>query len=80
MAIQREKRKHVDLSGMSVIEMPVRPTLGIILTGHNINDAGLLTPLGIILTGHNINDAGLLTPLGVGTIVTKVTKVIMGVE
>ena len=62
MAIQREKRKHVDLSGMSVIEMPVRPTLG------------------IILTGHNINDAGLLTPLGVGTIVTKVTKVIMGVE
>ena len=28
-----------------MIEMPVRPTLGIMSTGHNISGVGLLTPL-----------------------------------
>ena len=45
-----------------MIEMPVRPTLG------------------YMSTGHSISGAGLLTPLGVGTIETRVTKVIMGNE
>ena len=30
-----------------MIEMPVRPTLDIMSTGHNISGAGLLTPLGV---------------------------------
>ena len=56
------ERRNVDLSGINVTEMPVRPTLG------------------IMFIGHNISGAGLLTPLGVGTIVTRVTKVTMGIE
>ena len=32
---------------INVIEMPVRPTLGIIPSGHNNSGAGLLTPLGV---------------------------------
>ena len=40
--VNEEKRRNVDLSGINVIEMLVRPTLGIMSTGHNINGAGLL--------------------------------------
>ena len=40
-------RRNVDLSEISVIEMSIRPTLGIMSTGHNIGGAGLLTPLGV---------------------------------
>ena len=32
---------------ISVIGIPVRPTLGTILSGHNTSGAGLLTPLGV---------------------------------
>ena len=35
----KEKRRNVDLSGIGVIEMPVRPTLCIMSTGHNISVA-----------------------------------------
>ena len=41
---REEKRRNVDLSGISMIVMPVRPTLGTMSTGHNINGARLLTP------------------------------------
>ena len=34
-------------NGISMTEMPVRPTLDIMSTGHNINGTGLLTPLGV---------------------------------
>ena len=34
-----EKRRNVDLSGINVIETPIRPNLGIMCIGHNINDA-----------------------------------------
>ena len=43
--MNEEKRRNVDLSGISVIEMLVRPTLGITSTGHNISGVGLLTLL-----------------------------------
>ena len=33
--------------GISMIEMPIRPTLDIMSTGHNISGVGLLTPLGV---------------------------------
>jgi hypothetical protein len=46
---------------ISVIEMPVRLTLG------------------IIPFGHNNSGARLLTPLGVGTIITRRTKVTLGI-
>ena len=47
LSLHPEKRRNVDLSGISVIEMPVRPTFGILSTGHYIGGAGLLTPLGL---------------------------------
>ena len=39
-----------------MIEMPVRPTLGIMSIGHNISVARLLTPLGVgtIVTGKTM--------------------------
>jgi hypothetical protein len=43
--VNLKKRINVDLSEISVIEMPVRPTLDIMSTRQNINGAGLLTPL-----------------------------------
>ena len=55
------KIRSVDLSGISVIEMSVRPTLGIMSIVHNINGARLLTPLGVST---------------IETMVTKVTMVI----
>jgi hypothetical protein len=42
----REDAKYTN-QGINVIEMPVRPTLGIIPSGHNNSGAGLLTPLGV---------------------------------
>ena len=39
------ERRSVDLSGINVIEMHVRPTLDIVSTRHNISGAGLRTPL-----------------------------------
>ena len=38
------QRKNVDLREINVIEMPVRPTLGIMSTRHNISGARLLIP------------------------------------
>ena len=45
-------RRNVDLSGISVIEMPIQPTFGIMSTRHDISGARLLTPLwmGTIIT------------------------------
>ena len=45
-----------------MIEMPVRPTLGIIPSGHNKSGAGLLTPLrvGTIVTRLKQGDLGIL--------------------
>ncbi len=37
-----------------MIEMPVRPTLDIMSTGHNISGAGLLTPLGVGTIGARV--------------------------
>ena len=37
-----------------MIEMPVRPTLDIMSTGHNISGAGLLTPLGVGTIGAKV--------------------------
>ena len=34
-----EKRRKIDLSGISMIKMRVRPTFGIMPIGHNISDA-----------------------------------------
>ena len=50
---QREREETLTPGRISMIEMPVRPTLDIMSTGHNISDAGLLTPLavGTIETG-----------------------------
>jgi hypothetical protein len=45
LSLHQEKRRNVDLSGIGVIEMPVRSTLGIMSTGHNIGGARLLTTL-----------------------------------
>ena len=59
------KIRSVDLSGISVIEMSVRPTLGIMSIVHNINGARLLTPLGVST---------------IETVVTKVTMVIEWLE
>ena len=41
------QRRNANLSGISVMETPVRPTLGIMCTWHNITSAGLLTPPGV---------------------------------
>ena len=51
--MKEEKRRNVDPIGISVIEMPIRPTLGIMCTWHNISGAWLLTPLraGTIVSG-----------------------------
>ena len=46
-SLQLRERRNVDLSGINVIEMSVRSTLGIMSSGHNISDARLLTPLGV---------------------------------
>ena len=48
------ERRNVDLSGIRVIEMHVRLTLGIMSTGHNISGAGLLTPLGVGTIGPEV--------------------------
>ena len=37
-----------------MIEMPIRPTLDIMSTGHNISGAGLLTPLGVGTIGARV--------------------------
>ena len=37
-----------------MIEMPVRPTLDIMSTGHNISGVGLLTPLGAGTIGARV--------------------------
>ena len=43
---EKRERRNADLS-INMIGMPVRPTLGIIPSGHNTSGAGLLTPLGV---------------------------------
>ena len=44
---EREREEALTFSGISVIEMPVRPTLGIMTTGHDVGGARLLTPIGV---------------------------------
>ena len=42
-----EERRNVDLSGINVIEMPVRLTLDSMSIGYNISSPGLRIPLGV---------------------------------
>ena len=48
------REETLTLDRISVIEMPVRPTLDIMSSGHNISGAGLLTPLGVGTIGVGV--------------------------
>ena len=54
LALERRERRNVDPGRISMIEMPVRPTLDIMSTGHSISGAGLLTPLGVGTMGARV--------------------------
>ena len=43
--VHAHREETLTLVGIRVIKMPIRPNLGIMSIGHNINDARLLTPL-----------------------------------
>ena len=50
----REKRINVDLIGINVIKMPIRPTLGIMSIGHNYAAATLTTTRSFTSYPHHI--------------------------
>lgn len=53
--LEREReRRYVDLSGINVIEVHVRPTSSIMYIGHNISGARLLTPHGVGTIGTRV--------------------------
>ena len=54
-----EREIELTLGRISMIEMPVRPTLDIMSTGHNISGVGLLTPLRVGTMGTRVAKLGM---------------------
>ena len=49
-----QREETLTFGRLSMIEMPVRPTLDIMSSGHNINGAWLLIPLGVGIIGAGV--------------------------